>query len=102
MKWRCPYCRRTLAGNSLEDMPHWPFCCERCKMADLEGWLRGRYVISRPLAEGDIGEATPADDLPSPGRDQLPSRAVLDDVPASYKVARESACAARSRRRKRS
>ena len=35
-------------------------------MADLEGWLSGRYVISRPVSEGDIGEATQADDQPPP------------------------------------
>jgi endogenous inhibitor of DNA gyrase (YacG/DUF329 family) len=61
MKWQCPYCRRELEAQAPEDLPHTPFCSARCKMAELERWLSGRYVISRPLAEGDIGEATAAD-----------------------------------------
>jgi uncharacterized protein len=64
MKWHCPHCRRVLEAESLDGLPHAPFCSERCQMADLHGWLTGRYVISRPIAEGDIGEATPADDAP--------------------------------------
>ena len=49
---RCPYCRarmtpaqKTLAGN-----PWFPFCGERCKMADLSNWFDGVYAIEQPLA----------------------------------------------------
>ena len=40
---RCPMCgqRTTWSEN-----PHRPFCSERCRLADLEGWLTGRYVVA--------------------------------------------------------
>lgn len=32
----------------LRDRPL-PFCCQRCKLADLANWLDGRYVVSDAL-----------------------------------------------------
>jgi len=69
MKWRCPYCRRELEIGSLTDLPHMPFCSERCRMADLNGWLSGHYVISRPIHEGDLGEADLVEAPPDVPRD---------------------------------
>jgi endogenous inhibitor of DNA gyrase (YacG/DUF329 family) len=40
---RCPLCGR---ATSWQDNPHRPFCSERCRLADLEGWLKGRYVVA--------------------------------------------------------
>lgn len=57
MKWPCPYCQRELQVENLADLPHMPFCSERCRMADLNDWLSGRYRISRPIDESDLGEA---------------------------------------------
>jgi uncharacterized protein len=39
---RCPMCERrtTWRENSQR-----PFCSERCRLADLDGWLTGRYVV---------------------------------------------------------
>jgi len=31
----------------------WPFCSDRCRMADLGGWFRGGYKMSRPLQPDD-------------------------------------------------
>ncbi|MBN2581466.1 MAG: DNA gyrase inhibitor YacG [Planctomycetes bacterium] len=68
MKWRCPHCKRQLEVERLDDLPHLPFCSERCKMADLNGWMSGSYVISRPVEEGDFGEASSSDIEPPPPR----------------------------------
>jgi tRNA threonylcarbamoyladenosine biosynthesis protein TsaE len=40
----CPICKTALAA----DAPR-PFCSSRCRLADLERWFSGRYVVSRPL-----------------------------------------------------
>jgi len=48
---RCRYCARPLNPDDPEHHRHWPFCCERCKMADLGAWFGGRYVISRRVDE---------------------------------------------------
>lgn len=68
MKWRCPHCGSEVEVLSLDGLPHLPFCSERCKMADLHGWLSDRYVISRPVEEGDIGETSAADLAPPRGQ----------------------------------
>lgn len=70
MKWSCPYCRRAIEAARPDDVPHYPFCSARCKMADLDGWLSGHYVISRPIQEADIGE-TGAADLTPPAAPRL-------------------------------
>ena len=44
----CPYCReRPAAAEWL------PFCCERCKMADLGRWLAGDYRVAGAEAPRD-------------------------------------------------
>jgi uncharacterized protein len=39
---RCPMCGRR---TTWRENPYRPFCSERCRLADLEGWLAGRYVV---------------------------------------------------------
>ncbi len=53
----CPNCGRPAALSV--DNPYRPFCCERCKLADLGGWLNGDYR----LPVGDV-ESDP--DAPAP------------------------------------
>jgi tRNA threonylcarbamoyladenosine biosynthesis protein TsaE len=31
----------------------WPFCSDRCRMADLGAWFKGGYKVSRPLQPDD-------------------------------------------------
>ncbi len=56
MRIKCPAC-----GNELDDVPAdyppRPFCCMRCKLADLSNWLGERYRISTPLEDHDGEEA---------------------------------------------
>jgi uncharacterized protein len=57
---RCPTCRRaaTKAGNKL-----YPFCSERCQMADLGRWLAGDYRIpSEEEVPRDLDPAARGDD----------------------------------------
>ena len=43
---RCPTCKAEM-GERTE---YAPFCCERCKLVDLQKWLGGVYAIpGRPL-----------------------------------------------------
>ncbi len=41
-KKKCPICKKPLKSK---DNPFRPFCSERCKLVDLEGWLSGRYYV---------------------------------------------------------
>ncbi|MCK6481889.1 MAG: DNA gyrase inhibitor YacG [Planctomycetaceae bacterium] len=45
----CPTCRKPVPA----DGKHRPFCCDRCRLADLGRWFRGDYVVSRPLRPGE-------------------------------------------------
>jgi uncharacterized protein len=47
----CPTCKGTSApypGN-----PAHPFCCQRCKLADLSNWFNERYAVA---SEPGLGE----------------------------------------------
>jgi endogenous inhibitor of DNA gyrase (YacG/DUF329 family) len=45
----CPTCKRPVESLAFE--PPFPFCSQRCKLADLDGWLSDRYVVSEPLPD---------------------------------------------------
>jgi uncharacterized protein len=54
----CPHCKKPIpvepgpsADSSTAGNPYFPFCSDRCQMADLCGWLEGQYRI--PAAEQD-------------------------------------------------
>lgn len=42
---RCPTCKKTFQTPSIDDLPSFPFCTERCRLVDLGRWLDGAYVI---------------------------------------------------------
>jgi hypothetical protein len=63
---RCPMCKQE---TTWRENPYRPFCSERCRLADLEGWLAGRYVVvshheeSAPPTDADLAEEQPATEL---------------------------------------
>jgi endogenous inhibitor of DNA gyrase (YacG/DUF329 family) len=46
----CPNCKKKVVYRKIRDMPHFPFCSERCKLIDLGAWLDERYRIEEPLS----------------------------------------------------
>ncbi|MFU8828657.1 MAG: DNA gyrase inhibitor YacG [Phycisphaerales bacterium] len=46
-------CRRC-ARMVREDSEHYPFCSDRCRMADLNSWFDGNYKISREIKDSDL------------------------------------------------
>lgn len=53
---RCPSCGGPAPGPDGESFP---FCSERCRLADLGKWLRGDYVVSREIREDDLENPPP-------------------------------------------
>ena len=49
----CPICQQTVGGN----LSSFPFCSDRCRMIDLGNWLKGGYVISRPIEQSDLEQS---------------------------------------------
>lgn len=46
-------CRR--CGRAIhESDEHYPFCSDRCRMADLNSWFDGDYKVSREIKDSDI------------------------------------------------
>ncbi len=43
----CPTCEKAVAARDTE-RAGFPFCSERCQLADLGKWLDGGYVIAGP------------------------------------------------------
>jgi endogenous inhibitor of DNA gyrase (YacG/DUF329 family) len=58
---RCPICSKPFFVATIDDLPSFPFCSDRCRLIDLGRWADGAYAIpagpavvkndgSRPLA----------------------------------------------------
>ena len=46
---KCPICKESV---TLEGNPARPFCSDRCRLLDLDGWLQERYRV--PLDEDNF------------------------------------------------
>ena len=46
MKHRCPICK---TATDSEVQKEFPFCSERCRLADLGAWASEKYVVSDPV-----------------------------------------------------
>ncbi len=68
---RCRYCDRPLNPADPQHRCHWPFCCARCRMAELGRWFDERYVVSRPIDQvaDDAGGSPKPPPNPSAGQD---------------------------------
>ena len=42
---RCPICSKSYEIAALDELPSFPFCCERCRLIDLGRWVDGEYAI---------------------------------------------------------
>jgi endogenous inhibitor of DNA gyrase (YacG/DUF329 family) len=59
---RCPSCRTVVRW---ENNPHRPFCSERCRLADLGGWMTEQYRIPGATTDPEPSDDD-ADDEPEP------------------------------------
>jgi uncharacterized protein len=46
----CPICKKEVKLGE----PDFPFCSERCRIADLANWATEKYVVSSPVQPGDL------------------------------------------------
>lgn len=45
---------RTCAVEVTSEHEHFPFCSEKCRMADLGKWFNEEYTISREIKDSDL------------------------------------------------
>ncbi|MCB1148979.1 MAG: DNA gyrase inhibitor YacG [Chlamydiia bacterium] len=48
----CPNCGK----EAPQGLKTWPFCSEKCRDADLHGWLSEEYKFSRELTAEEMDE----------------------------------------------
>lgn len=63
----CRYCDKALVYGSVSDLPHFPFCSEKCKLLDLGAWLDGEHRIPSDetyLSDDLSGDDSGAQDAP--------------------------------------
>ena len=61
--FRCPICKKILPNINIKTFP---FCCDRCRLLDLNNWIEGKYTVSRPI--------DPTDELENLRKSPPPSR----------------------------
>jgi uncharacterized protein len=68
---RCPICSKQFAVATLDDLPSFPFCSDRCRLIDLGRWADGAYAIPGGAArEKEDGDAHSSDPVPSESDDE--------------------------------
>lgn len=66
IRGRCPVCSKTYEIASIDDLPSFPFCTERCRMIDLGRWIDGKYVIpgtAKDQKQQEENDESSADEL---------------------------------------
>jgi endogenous inhibitor of DNA gyrase (YacG/DUF329 family) len=53
IRGRCPICSRPFEVDTLDQLPSFPFCSDRCKLIDLGRWIDGAYAIPGPAPSED-------------------------------------------------
>jgi endogenous inhibitor of DNA gyrase (YacG/DUF329 family) len=60
IRGKCPICSAGYEIASLDDLPSFPFCTDRCKLIDLGRWVDAKYVI--PVKPGPSDSDEDADE----------------------------------------
>jgi endogenous inhibitor of DNA gyrase (YacG/DUF329 family) len=71
MAEECRYCHRRIDVKDPVHAQYFPFCSDRCKMAELGLWFQDKYVLSRDIDEV-ADEAAPGPDAKSPPPEKPP------------------------------
>ena len=63
---RCPICSKGYEIATLDELPTFPFCCDRCRLVDLGRWLGDDYAIPENRNTDEIGDEVSVDDEEQP------------------------------------
>jgi len=62
IRGRCPICSKSFEIESIDKLPSFPFCSDRCRLVDLGRWMDGNsYSVP-----ADVAQPTPAPDPTEP------------------------------------
>ena len=51
---RCPICKKGIEIATLDELPTFPFCSDRCRLIDLGRWLGDDYAIPERQTADEI------------------------------------------------
>jgi endogenous inhibitor of DNA gyrase (YacG/DUF329 family) len=54
---RCPVCSRAFEIATLDELPSFPFCSDRCRLVDLGRWIDEKYAVPVSEPKGPEAEA---------------------------------------------
>ncbi|HEX3447782.1 MAG TPA: DNA gyrase inhibitor YacG [Isosphaeraceae bacterium] len=66
IRGRCPICSKSYEIASVDALPSFPFCTDRCRMIDLGRWIDGKYAIpgsAKDQKQQEEGDESSADDV---------------------------------------
>jgi uncharacterized protein len=66
IRGRCPICGKPFEVASIDDLPGFPFCSDRCKLIDLGRWIDGAYAVPAASQAETSDESHPEE----PGEDE--------------------------------
>lgn len=70
IRGKCPICGRAFSGATLDALPGFPFCSERCRLVDLGRWIDGDYAVpGRPAPTNANDPALAAPDMDDEAED---------------------------------
>ena len=55
IRGKCPTCGKGFEVATLDDLPSFPFCTERCRLVDLGRWIDGAYAVPGPEVKEEEG-----------------------------------------------
>ena len=56
IKSRCPICSKGFEIATLQELPTFPFCSDRCRLIDLGRWLSDDYALPERRNTDEIGD----------------------------------------------
>ena len=66
MNVRCPICSKTQQVATIDDLPSFPFCSDRCRLIDLGRWADGSYTVPDSKVRENAGEEKNEGAIPLP------------------------------------
>lgn len=57
IRGRCPTCSKSYEIETINKLPSFPFCSDRCRLVDLGRWIDGTYAVP-----DDVMAPTPSPD----------------------------------------
>ena len=63
---RCPICSKGIQIATIDELPSFPFCSDRCRLIDLGRWADGSYTVPDSKVRQNAGDEKDEGAVPLP------------------------------------